>query len=75
MVIRKCIGGSTTSHPQTTESQIRVQPNVIAPQTQVPSQHDSTTVGKIVRSKKIPSLIGTDSKFTTLVKFGHSMEE
>uniref|UniRef100_A0A6N2MGJ7 DUF4283 domain-containing protein n=1 Tax=Salix viminalis TaxID=40686 RepID=A0A6N2MGJ7_SALVM len=66
---------TTTSHPQPTESQIHVQPNVIAPQTQAPSQHDSTTVGKIVRSKEIPSLIGTKSKFTALVKFGHDMEE
>ncbi|KAJ6360601.1 hypothetical protein OIU77_004590 [Salix suchowensis] len=66
---------TTASHPQPTESQIRVQPNVIAPQTQAPSQHDSTTVGKIVRSKEIPSLIGTDPKFTALVKFGHNMEE
>uniref|UniRef100_A0A6N2MAS7 DUF4283 domain-containing protein n=1 Tax=Salix viminalis TaxID=40686 RepID=A0A6N2MAS7_SALVM len=66
---------TTASHPQPTESQTRVQPNVIAPQKQAPSQHDSTTVGKIVRSKEIPSLIRTDSKFTALVKFGHSMEE
>ncbi|KAJ6425713.1 hypothetical protein OIU84_026316 [Salix udensis] len=43
--------------------------------TMAPSQHDSTTVGKIVRSKEIPSLIGTESKFTALVKFGHGMEE
>ncbi|KAJ6345150.1 hypothetical protein OIU78_007929 [Salix suchowensis] len=43
--------------------------------TQAPSQHDSTTVGKIVRSKEIPSLIGTESKFTALVKFGHGIEE
>ncbi|KAJ6394072.1 hypothetical protein OIU77_023326 [Salix suchowensis] len=69
-------GNTTTiSHPQPTESQIRVQQNIFAPQTQAPSQHDSTTVGKIVRSKEIPSLIGTESKFTALVKFGHGIEE